>query len=78
LEVPAVSREDHHARRDMLQGRIPWRPLVGMTARCISSGAEVQVMAVANGFAMVRRPGCIPFVEHVGGLASVQEVDDAG
>ena len=61
-----MSREDHHARRDMLQG------LIGVRARRGAPSSRAP-----RSWPSPRSPSStrsIAFVEHVGGLASVQEV----
>ncbi len=41
----------------------------------IDDGAKVRVMAVADGWAMVRRPGCAPFVQSVKTLKTYPKWD---
>lgn len=45
-----------------LPPRLGRKMLVTKTASAEKCSFEVKVMARADGYAMVRRPGCIPFV----------------
>ena len=53
--------------RAVLAGQVWLMPETGRRG-----AGEVRVMAVAEGYAMCRRPGCIPFVVRVNDMADWQ------
>ncbi len=48
-----------------------------MCASWVDQHGPVRIMAIADGYAMVRRPGCMPFVEPIREFGRSIRIDDS-
>ena len=55
------------------------RPIIkrGDTFPHPSDGGTVKVMTVSDGYAMVRRPGCMPYVMSIKKVAALMEKENS-